>query len=282
MSDAIDYLAIGHVAKDLTPDGWRLGGTVAYAALTVRAFGYTPGVVTSYGDDMDLSPVSAISVSRVASPTTTTFENIYGPKGRTQYLHARAAPLDYAAVPTSWRRAPVVHLAPLAREVDTGLARSFAATGALVGLTLQGWLREWDDDGRVRARETWPEAGAVLPHAGAVVFSLEDVRGDWDLARSWAETTAVLVVTQGPRGCTVFARREAPRVFPAPAQAEVDPTGAGDIFAAAFFVTLHQTGDPWVSAQLANEVAARSITRTGLEGVPTAEEVSMSQRRLLP
>jgi hypothetical protein len=37
--EPVDYLVIGHVAHDLTPEGWRLGGTAAYSALTARALG---------------------------------------------------------------------------------------------------------------------------------------------------------------------------------------------------------------------------------------------------
>jgi sugar/nucleoside kinase (ribokinase family) len=54
---------------------------------------------------------------------------------------------------------------------------------------------------------------------------------------------------------------------------EFDPTGAGDIFAAAFFVRLYLTRDPWESARFANQIAATSVTRGGLDGVPTQEEV---------
>ena len=35
--EPLDYLVVGHVARDLTPQGPQLGGTVAYAALTARA-----------------------------------------------------------------------------------------------------------------------------------------------------------------------------------------------------------------------------------------------------
>ena len=45
---APDFLAIGHVTRDLLPDGsWRLGGTVAFAALTAARLGLRPAIVTS-------------------------------------------------------------------------------------------------------------------------------------------------------------------------------------------------------------------------------------------
>ena len=37
--EPVDYLAVGHITIDQTPDGPRLGGSVAYAALTAQALG---------------------------------------------------------------------------------------------------------------------------------------------------------------------------------------------------------------------------------------------------
>jgi sugar/nucleoside kinase (ribokinase family) len=56
---------------------------------------------------------------------------------------------------------------------------------------------------------------------------------------------------------------------------EVDPTGAGDIFAAAFFTRLHATRDPWEAGRFATHLAAFSVTRRGLEGIPNRDEVEI-------
>jgi len=269
----IDYLALGHVAKDRLPDGGhRPGGTVAYAALTAQAMGYAPALVTAFGDDLDLGPLAGVACARTASPSSTTFENIYGPHGRTQFLRARAAALTRLSVPADWRRARIIHLAPLARELDPAIAADCEA--ALVGLTPQGWLREWDAEGRV-SRCDWLEAAETLPHVSATVLSIEDIGGDWAVAERWAKNAKVLVVTEGKAGCTVFVRGAGARQIAVSPQIEVDPTGAGDIFAATFFIHLYETGDPFAAAKLANALAAISVTRPGLAGVPTPEEVAL-------
>jgi hypothetical protein len=269
--DAVHYLLVGHVAKDLTPDGYTLGGTVSFAALTARALGYTPGIVTAAAADLDLSRLAGIPVARIDSPHSTTFENIYGPEGRTQFLRAQAAPLTAASIPLNWLRAPIVHLAPLAQEMDPALAGEL--NSGFLGLTPQGWLREWDADQRVTHNLAWPAASETLRQAHATVLSIADVGGDWAVAEEWAKASAVLVVTEGADGCTVFVQGQGARQFRAPQVQEVDPTGAGDVFAAAFFVNLYETGDPWASARFANQVGARSVTRVGITGVPTVDEV---------
>jgi sugar/nucleoside kinase (ribokinase family) len=260
----LDYLAIGHIAQDVTPDGIHLGGTVAYAALTARALGLHAGVVTAAAPEAALDGLDGVELHRLSSPQSTTFENIYTPDGRTQILHARAEQLGLAAIPVEWRQSSIVHLAPIAREVDPELATRFPSS--LVGLTPQGWMRQWDGAGRVSKSE-WESAAVMLKSATATALSLEDVSGDWSLIEQWAKIANVLAVTQGKDGATVFWKGDR-RHFPAPVVAEVDPTGAGDIFAASFFVFLWQSGDAWNAARFAVTLASDSVTRVGIDGVP--------------
>jgi hypothetical protein len=277
-SSAVHYLLIGHITKDLTPAGPLLGGTPSFSGLTARALDYTPGIVTAAGDDLNLSKLEGVPLRRRPSGESTTFENLYDPKGRTQYLRGRAGPLAAADVPIEWLRAPIVHLAPMAQEVDPALAGDFA--GSFVGVTPQGWLREWDAEGRVtNDPAAWTSAEQVLGLATAVVTSLEDLQGDWAVAEQWARWGRTLVVTRGAEGCTVFVRGEGVRDFLAPQVEQMDPTGAGDIFAAAFFINYYETGDPWASARFANQVGALSVTRVGLEGVPSREEAGYCRTR---
>ena len=265
------YLVVGHVAKDLTPSGPRLGGTAAYAALTARALGYAPGLVTAADNDLDLAPLGGLDVAMTPSPASTTFENIYGPDGRRQYLRARASVLSIACLPSAWRSAGIVHVGPIAGEVPTDLVEALAAAGSFLGLTPQGWMRRWTGDGEVLPAN-WTDAPSLLPLASAVVCSIDDIQGDWGMARHWSGATKILVVTQGASGCTVFAQGQPKHHVSAPEVTEVDPTGAGDVFAAAFFIRLQETQSPFTAARFANQVAAASVTRPGLAGVPSAAE----------
>ena len=57
-------------------------------------------------------------------------------------------------------------------------------------------------------------------------------------------------------------------------QAEiVDPTGAGDVFAAALFVRYTETGDLVASARFAHAAAARSIEGRGTSAIPGREAI---------
>ncbi len=265
----VDYLVIGHLTKDLTPQGPQLGGTGTYAALTAQALGLRVGVVTSWAADLPVNSLRGLPIASFPAEQTTTFENVLTPQGRIQYLHAVAPSLDFYMVPEPWRSASIVHLGPVAQEVEPSLVRSFAS--ALIGVTPQGWLRAWDKDGRVHATE-WPEATFVLERAGAAVISIDDVEGDESRIEELAVSCHILAVTEGADGARLYWNGDV-RHFHTPEVRLVDATGAGDIFAAALFTRLYTTRDPWEAARFATQISAFSVTRAGLEGIPTPSEI---------
>lgn len=268
-----DFLAIGHVTRDLLPDGgWRLGGTVTFAALTAARLGLRPAIVTSAPPDV-LAVLDAllpdIALSVVSSREATTFENIYTSSGRKQYLRGRAAFLTLAAVPEGWRDAPIVLLGPVAQEVDASVVAAFPRS--LVAATPQGWLREWGDDGAVSPAPL-AYAGVLLSNVRALILSREDVEPPADtVIGQWARTVPLIAVTQGARGAYLWEQGVISEQFPGYPAREVDPTGAGDVFAAAFLCALHETGDAATAVDFANRVAACSVEALGGEGIPTRE-----------
>lgn len=269
--EPVDYLVIGHASCDLTPHGTRLGGTVAFSALTARALGLSVGILTSTGTDVSLAPLDGIPTINIQSEHSTTFENIYSAEGRRQLLHHQAAPIDFNHVPQAWRSSSILHIGPIANEVSPILPKGFSPD--LLGLTAQGWMRGWDDTGWIHPVH-WEDEFA-LEAAGAVVISLEDVGSDMEQVERLALHTRVLAVTEGASGCVLYWNGDRRRIN-APHLPEVDATGAGDIFAAAFFIRLYTTRDPWEAARFATLLASHSVTRPGLDGIPTEAEIQSS------
>jgi len=265
-----DYLVIGHLSQDMTPEGPRPGGTAAYAARTARAFGLRAAIATAcHAADLPANALEGIAVHCIPSAATTTFALETTPRGRRLHLRARAASLGWEAIPEGWRRAPIVHLAPIAGELPADLAGRFP--GRFVGITPQGWLRAWNADGTIRPAP-WPEAEAVLSHATAAVLSLEDLGNDESRIPALAALVPVLVVTRGAAGATLHWQGETHTIAAPPTQA-VDATGAGDIFAAAFFIRLYHTRDPLAAARLAAHTASLSVQRRGLASTLSPAEI---------
>ena len=276
--EPVDYLVIGHVAHDLTPEGFRLGGTAAYSALAAQALGLRVGIVTAAGPETSLAALNDIPALVLESPRSTTFENIYTEHGRIQYLRAQARRIDFSHVPAAWRNASIIHLGPIANEVDALLPENVSPS--LLGLTPQGWMRQWDAEARV-SHTDWVNADAALARAGAVVISREDVEGDDELIEHMAHQTRVLAVTESAAGAVLYWNGDRRR-FRAPKVKEVDATGAGDVFAAAFFIRLFKTRDPWEATRFATLLASCSVTRPGLEGIATPREIEECLMEVLP
>lgn len=279
-----DFLTIGHVTRDILPDQtFSLGGTVSFAALTAYRLGLVAAITTCADAEL-LAELPArlpeIGLTVRTSSATTAFVNTYHEGFRTQYLRARADQLQLEDVPVAWRKAPIVLFGPLDQELSPSLVRLFPRhPRSIFAATPQGWLRRWDESGRVWPTP-WTAAAEILPLLDVLILSHEDLlpfangnRTDADVMLSdWSMQVPLLVATDGRHGATLFQHGITER-FPAYPAHEVDPTGAGDVFAAAFLVYYHMHGDPRKAVDFANCVASLSIEQVGIAGIPTMEMV---------
>ncbi|TFH38158.1 MAG: hypothetical protein E4G99_00020 [Anaerolineales bacterium] len=265
----IDYLIVGHVTQDLTPQGAVLGGTASFSGLTAHALGRRVGILTAAASDIELGPLCDLQVHCLDSEATSTFQNTYGPEGRIQHILARAEDLRFETLPPEWSTVGLLHCAPVANEVDQAFLTKVSSH--MVGLTPQGWLRQWDPSGEISLNH-WEIIRPYLTPASVVVLSQEDLGGTIEATSEIAMHCRILAVTMGAEGALVFAEGES-RHLPAPEVTEVDPTGCGDIFATIFFVCLENGDSPWTAAAISNQLAARSVTRAGLASIPLPEEI---------
>jgi sugar/nucleoside kinase (ribokinase family) len=283
---APDFLVVGHLVQDKVVVGYRLGGTAAYASLTAHRLGLRTAVLTRAAADLDLSSLPReIEVHRLPSSQTTVFENIYSgghrpggralrgsPSARTQYVWAKAESIAAADVPAELASARIVLLGPVVGEVEDEVARRFS--GSLVGICAQGWLRTVAADGRVgqlSPRQWRPSASGGFQ---AVFVSEEDLppAETEETLAGWAAQAPLIFFTLGYRGSRLWwdGRWQEVPGFPA---REVDPTGSGDVFAAAFLARYLETDDVAQAALFAAAAAAVSVEAVGTAGVPTRAQV---------
>lgn len=248
-------LVAGHVTLDRYGDDLLPGGSAYYAAGAYRALGARVRVATSAGPE--LPPRSLAGVDADVSPAarTTSFVNTYAPDGRrSQRVDALAAPLDPGRLPASWLAADVLHLAPVVGEVELGswLRRSRAR---LVGLGVQGWVREVGRDGAVR-QPRWEVSAGDLAGVHAACVGEDDLAGQGDLLDRLAAAIPVVAFTHGERGCDLILSGRTVRLGVYRTR-QVEPTGAGDVFAAGLFLGLAEGASPVEAARLG--AAAASI-----------------------
>ena len=267
--EPVEYLIFGHITKDLTPTGPTLGGTPSYSGLTAKAIGLKVGIVTSWGCDVSFGPLEDIPIINYRADCSTTFENINTGKGREQIIHHVAEPIKIDKLHHSWKSPTIVHLGPMFNEVDPAISLQFPKS--LIGATPKGWLRRHNEDGKITHLEHL-EDHEILKGIQIAIISIEDVNGNETAIEEIASVCPILVVTEWRSGARVYWYGDV-RHFNAPKVQEVDSTGAGDIFAAAFLIQFHKTGNPWEAARFANIIAANSVSRPGVTGVPTKAEV---------
>lgn len=269
------FLALGHVTWDRLAAGQALGGAASYAAQTARQLGSEAAVLTSAGPDFDpLRDLPGVQVFRSLSSSTTRFLNLYEDDGtRRQILSARADPLDLALLPDSWRDPDLLLLAPVAGEVGAQVAPAFGAT--VVGATAQGWLREFAPDGTAAAC-SWRDPAGDLAGVHAVFLSEHDLPPG-EAPSSLLRFVPMVLLTRGWSGLTLLTR-DARYDVPSLPRQEVDPTGAGDVFAAAFLIRYLETDDPLEAAAFGACAASCAVEGVGASALGDRTEV---ERRLL-
>jgi len=264
-------LVVGHVTWDRREGSDVLGGAVTYAALTARALGWDAAVLTCAGPDFEPErDLPGVQVFLHRSSATTRFQNLYGPSmERHQVLSSRADDIDLLPLPDEWRDPDVLLLGPVAAEVGPGAARPFEAE--VVGALAQGWLRQVDSQGNVSPRE-WESPGADLAGVHAVFVSQHDLARGAPPASSLLAYVPLVALTRGWEGLTLLTRTSVHEVPSLPRQ-EVDPTGAGDVFAAAFLVRYHEARDPLEAAAFGACAASCAVEGVGASALGNREEV---------
>ncbi len=266
------FLPVGHFCYDVVPNGYVLGGSAAYSTITARNLGCRACAVTAVSANFDRQNrlLDGINVIYHESPETTIFDNRYGVDGRRQQLILGVAgALLPHHVPVEWKNAEIAYLCPIADEVQPALVHCFDR--ALIGVTPQGWMRQWDESRQVRPKR-WDSAQSILPYADVLILSVEDIAAYPEDLEKYIQWTQIVVLTKGKRGATLYENGEVLESAAYPVN-EVDPTGAGDVFAAAFLIKYQETHSSPEALNFAHCVASFAVEGKGTTRIPTLDEV---------
>jgi 1D-myo-inositol 3-kinase len=274
------FLALGHVTRDfnlLVPGASPTavaGGAVYYASHTAHRMGYRTAVVTSSSSPAASKEVMPdTDVITVPSDHTTTFLNDYTFGERVQRLTARAGEIAIGDVPKHLLNPAAALLCPLAGELPLDSLSWFG--GSVTGAVLQGFLRRWDAEGMVSIERVSPPR--LQKKIELVVVSSREL--ERAAAEEWAQLAEVVALTSGSDGVEILTRGGWSHLD-APEVSEADPTGAGDVWAAAYLAHFARRGSRSESASFACMVAAQSVTAAGVSAIDPGDWDRWTQKRV--
>lgn len=262
MSGGLRVVVAGHVTHDRYGADLVPGGCAFYGARTHAGLGAEVHLATAVGVDFACGEAfAALTASVHRAGRTTLFTNTYPEGGlRVQRIEAQAPPVP-ATVPAAWRECDLLHLAPVMGEIDL-VAWKTATRARLVGIGVQGWIKQ-AGPGETVVQVPWRVTAADLDGVGAACVGEEDLRDQGDLLDRLVTAVPVVAFTHGRRGCDLIVRGRTTRVGIFETR-EVDPTGAGDVFAAGFLHALAAGAVPADAARLGS--AAASVVVEGRGG----------------
>ena len=270
-------LVVGHTTHDHYQGGFVAGGCAYYGARAHHALAgqledTTSHLYTLVGEDFQChQELRDLDLTLHQAGSTTVFANYYPSDGpRVQLLEAIApdlVPGDFPPIAPD-----LVHLAPVLGELDL-LQWKEAFPEAMIAINVQGWIKTAGPLIETAAMEETQRRG-IAPTARSVVqkpwdISAEQLRGihiaclsdedlidQGDLLDRLLQSIPIVALTHGERGSTIYVNRTPSRVGIYPTDA-VDPTGAGDVFAATFSHQIAAGLPPLQAARFAT--AASSI-----------------------
>jgi hypothetical protein len=259
-----DYTTVGHVTVDVLADGtMRPGGTAFYSALQASRLGMRTLILTrGIPEEIErlLDPYRGELEFMIQAAEHTTMLSTSGAgASRSQRVLAWAGPIEgKPAVETS-----ILHLAPVAQE----LPRHWSGDVGFVGLTPQGLARRWaDGDGAMSLAKVDPEA-LPEPCDAIVISEVERAACAEVLARA-RSAGGLVAVTAGDRPTTLLLPGGDTLHAPTPAtELEGEDIGAGDVFAAALFIALHEGQQASNAAIFAGAAAALRIGAPSTSGI---------------
>jgi sugar/nucleoside kinase (ribokinase family) len=249
---------VGNLSRDLVDGGPpRVGGAPFWAARALRVLG-SPALVAVKCADADrrvLAPpliALGVPVLWLGGSSTATFSFSYDGDRREMTVEALGdpwAPEDARQVDARW-----IHVGALARSDFP--AETLAELDGRVSFDGQGLVRP-DRTGPLELdAEFDPE---VLRHVDVLKLAEDEARvlvGEPDEESLRSLGVPEVVVTLGSRGSIVLANGRLERVPAQPVGGEVDPTGAGDAFSAAYLVSRAGGHAPAAAARRATALVA--------------------------
>ncbi len=307
------HFAIDHKFFQHGKETHGLGGTVTFGSLASAVFNpkFRIGIISTVGKDfkpeyrqfIETHGVNTLGIYTTGDISTHYTLN-YSDSGRTLYLSGRAPDLTVAQVPKSYFNTKAVMLGPIAGEISNEFISDFlkrAGNNTIVGMDAQGFIRNFDKDGKVLECEMSKKCeniyslidkldeNLVLKASDTEASAITGKQDPFQATEALSRNKAVIAVTRGPKGSLV--KMQGHDIIKIPAfkpRAVVDETGAGDAYMAGFLSQYLMGGRDISNLEkcglVGSSTASFLIEEPGPRGFGSQEQIfaRIEQKQYLP
>jgi tagatose kinase len=245
----------------------RLGARVALAAAVGDdQFGHA--IRDRLGRDGVLLDALHVAAGRATAVAFVAYDRTGGRDFWFSVHDSAAVALDRPAIERLWPAVDWLHVS--GSTIGFGGSVADAVLASVQHVAAAGGRISLDPNLRADADTTTRARMAQIARVATVLFpSAGELDGLGLSEASLVAQGAVVCHTHGARGATVVAPHlEEPVPISAPPAREVDPTGAGDTFAAAFVAAMREGTEPLAAARFACHTASRTVEFLGAMEAP--------------
>lgn len=292
----IDVAVIGHFSLDenISPRGTVinvLGGAPVYSATTFSKLGLNVGVCAGIGEDQHSNALQYCKTNNinyegltVYGSKTLHFKNIYDAnEARIQICHNVPRKLKPQDLPSSYFQCVAHYVSPLVDELELGFIDFLRRMNSVLMLDPQGLMRTINSEGKVTINFDKEKLAKFFQKVDIVKIGKDEISafGLTELEIiSFVKSCGVKIVILTRGKDSVIASFDSSVIEVDTIDVDVqDPTGAGDVFGAAFLAQYLKTSDLIESIRFANIVAGLKIRSKGPKGFPELDEIIAYKNR---
>jgi len=287
---AVEVAVIGSFSLDenIGPKGAAsnvLGGAPVYSGSTFSRLGLKAGICSTIGGDQKdkaLKFCKSMGIDfkglKVSGERTLTFKNVYDEEeNRVQWCYNIPEKISKEDIPEEYLKCKAFYISPLMNEVALEVLDRIRGEDKILMLDPQGLMRRVDEEGKVRIVFDKKELEKFFQKVDIVKVGKDEAKAtglsEKEILKTIIDSGAKIgIVTRGKEPVKVSWEKKTFEAQTLNVKVE-DPTGAGDVFGAAFLTEYLKSKNVEKAVKFANIAAGLKIRYRGPKGFPAQEDI---------
>lgn len=271
-------LAIGPVTKDLiiTPheEYSQIGGAVYYQTMTLTQLKKDVISIITVGEDEvqllnETLKKQKLIINKKTHQYTNTYDINLNRKQKAQLTKNSIQPQDIKISLSQIQYALISPLSP--EDIPPETIRYLKEKDITTVLVAQGYLRQTDENNNIIKRK-WKNQDQYLQHTDIICLDKEEALTAFNINNIKEETIQKIIqqyslqqiiITLAEQGSAIYTAKETIHIPAIKTTEEIDATGLGDTYIAAYIAKLQETNDNRISGLFASITAKEKLKNRG-------------------